>query len=103
MVRPCVPQGEAIALAPACRRDGRIPRILHVRVPWQPSRRRYRWLGRAALLLGRVEEARSLGSATGARKARARPQHLIAATTMYREMGMTYWLEKAEAELRMRV
>jgi len=24
--------------------------------------------------------------------------HLITATTMYREMGMTYWLEKAEAE-----
>jgi tetratricopeptide (TPR) repeat protein len=26
-------------------------------------------------------------------------KHLTAATTMYREMGMTYWLEKAEAEL----
>jgi hypothetical protein len=26
-------------------------------------------------------------------------EHLAAATTMYREMGMTYWLEKAEAEL----
>ena len=25
-------------------------------------------------------------------------EHLITATTMYREMGMTYWLEKAEAE-----
>jgi tetratricopeptide (TPR) repeat protein len=25
--------------------------------------------------------------------------HLTAATTMYREMGMTYWLEQAEAEL----
>jgi len=25
-------------------------------------------------------------------------EHLTAATTMYREMGMTYWLEKAEAE-----
>ncbi len=23
-----------------------------------------------------------------------------AATSMYREMGMTYWLEKAEAEMR---
>ena len=32
---------------------------------------------------------------------RARAQeHLVTATTMYREMGMTYWLEKAEAELR---
>jgi hypothetical protein len=25
-------------------------------------------------------------------------EHLTAATTMYRDMGMTYWLEKAEAE-----
>ena len=24
-------------------------------------------------------------------------EHLVTATTMYREMGMTYWLEKAEA------
>ncbi len=27
-------------------------------------------------------------------------EHLTIATTMYREMGMTYWLEKAEAEMR---
>jgi hypothetical protein len=27
-------------------------------------------------------------------------EHLTAATTMYREMGMTYWQEKAEAELK---
>jgi hypothetical protein len=27
-------------------------------------------------------------------------EHLAAATTMYREMGMTYWLEKAEAKVR---
>jgi hypothetical protein len=26
------------------------------------------------------------------------PEHLATATTMYREMGMTYWREKAEAE-----
>jgi hypothetical protein len=26
-------------------------------------------------------------------------KHLTIATTMYREMGMTYWLEKAEAEM----
>ena len=25
-------------------------------------------------------------------------EHLSTATTMYREMGMTYWLEQAEAE-----
>jgi tetratricopeptide (TPR) repeat protein len=27
-------------------------------------------------------------------------EHLATATTMYREMGMTYWLEKGEAEMR---
>jgi hypothetical protein len=27
-------------------------------------------------------------------------EHLTTATTMYLEMGMTFWLEKAEAELR---
>jgi hypothetical protein len=26
-------------------------------------------------------------------------EHLTTATTMYREMGMTYWLEKAEIEM----
>src|SRR5262249_46366668 len=26
-------------------------------------------------------------------------EHLTTATTMYREMGMTYWLERAEAEI----
>jgi len=26
-------------------------------------------------------------------------EHLTTATAMYREMGMTYWLEQAEAEL----
>jgi hypothetical protein len=29
-------------------------------------------------------------------------EHLATATTMYREMGMTYWLEKAEAEMQER-
>jgi tetratricopeptide (TPR) repeat protein len=27
-------------------------------------------------------------------------EHLATATAMYRDMGMTYWLEKAEAEMR---
>jgi hypothetical protein len=27
-------------------------------------------------------------------------EHLAAATTMYREMGMRFWLEKAEADSR---
>jgi hypothetical protein len=26
-------------------------------------------------------------------------EHLTTAMTMYREMGMTYWLEKAKAEM----
>jgi hypothetical protein len=26
-------------------------------------------------------------------------EHLTTATTMYRDMGMTYWLEMAEAEI----
>jgi hypothetical protein len=32
------------------------------------------------------------------KRAEAR-EHLATATTMYRDMGMTYWLEKAEAEM----
>lgn len=27
-------------------------------------------------------------------------KHLTTATTIYREMGMTYWMEKAEAEMK---
>jgi len=27
-------------------------------------------------------------------------EHLTTATTMYREMGMTYWLEQAEREMK---
>jgi hypothetical protein len=27
-------------------------------------------------------------------------EHITTATTMYREMGMTYWLEKADTELK---
>jgi hypothetical protein len=36
------------------------------------------------------------------RRADHRPEHVHfrTATTMYREMGMTFWLEKAEAEPR---
>jgi hypothetical protein len=26
-------------------------------------------------------------------------EHLATATTMYRDMGMTYWLEQAQAEM----
>ena len=39
-------------------------------------------------------------SSTAARATPQRPpEHLITATTMYREMGMASWLEKADAEL----
>jgi tetratricopeptide (TPR) repeat protein len=34
------------------------------------------------------------------RKREQAEEHFTTATTMYREMGMTYWLEKAEAEIR---
>jgi sugar phosphate isomerase/epimerase len=43
-----------------------------------------------------------LGLGTLSRRAGKRPEaqeHLTTATTMYREMGMTFWLEKADAEL----
>ncbi len=40
-------------------------------------------LGKLYRRLGRLEQAR---------------EHLTTATTMYRDMGMTYWLEQAEAE-----
>jgi class 3 adenylate cyclase/tetratricopeptide (TPR) repeat protein len=41
-----------------------------------------------------------LGKLSGRTGKREQAQeHLNTATTMYREMGMTYWLEKAEAEL----
>jgi tetratricopeptide (TPR) repeat protein len=41
-------------------------------------------LGRLSRRTGQREQAR---------------EHLTTATTMYREMGMTYWLEQAEAEM----
>jgi len=34
-----------------------------------------------------------------ARKREQAQEHLTTATTMYREMGMTYWLQKAEGEV----
>ena len=43
-----------------------------------------------------LDERKSQGSHTGQRE--QAHEHLTTATTMYREMGMTYWLEKAKAE-----
>lgn len=37
---------------------------------------------------------------TQADKRKEAEEHLATATTMYREMGMAYWLEKAEAEIK---
>jgi hypothetical protein len=38
---------------------------------------------------------------TAPRRLRQQAQeHLTTAATMYREMGMTYWLEKAETEVK---
>jgi len=42
-------------------------------------------LGRLFARTGKREQAR---------------EYLITATTMYREMGMTYWLEQAEIEMK---
>ena len=42
-------------------------------------------LGKLCRLTGKREQAQ---------------EHLTTATTMYREMGMRYWLEQAEAELK---
>ena len=44
--------------------------------------------------LGLAKLYRSTGKREQAR------EHLITATTMYREMEMRFWLEQAEAELR---
>jgi hypothetical protein len=46
---------------------------------------------------------RHLGIGTLCRHPRRREQaheHLVTATTMYREMGMRFWVEQAEAELK---
>jgi tetratricopeptide (TPR) repeat protein len=48
-------------------------------------------VGHCHLGLGKLDRR------TGKRK--QAHEHLTIATTMYREMGMTYWLEKAEAEM----
>jgi hypothetical protein len=44
----------------------------------------HRGLGKLYRLVGKQHEA---------------GQYLATATTMYREMGMAYWLDKAEAEM----
>ena len=59
--------------------------------------------GATYLSAGRIDEAAchlGLGKLYGRTGKREQAQeHLTTATTMYRDMGMTYWLEKAEAEM----
>jgi hypothetical protein len=57
-------------------------------------------------LCGETEDGRAGGYLLGLGKLYRRTgqreqarEHLTTATTMYREMGMTYWLEQAEKEL----
>ena len=78
----------------------RTPRQAVQRAGWQ-ALRRYR----AGLRVrhGPLTAHCCLGLAKLSRRTDKREQaqeHLATATTMYREMGMTYWLEKAEAEVR---
>src|SRR5215472_1818167 len=63
---------EALALAESC---GLLPLVAHCHLG----------LGKLYRRTGQREQAE---------------EHLTTATTMYREMGMTYWLEKAEAQMR---
>jgi tetratricopeptide (TPR) repeat protein len=64
--------GEALRLASAL---GMLPLVAHCHFG----------LGRLSRSIGKREQAH---------------EHLTTATRMYRDMGMTYWLEKAEAEMR---
>ena len=60
----------------------------------QLSQRIFRLLSPSSLTATSAS-ANSMGS-TGRRE--QAQEHLATATTMYREMGMTYWREQAEAE-----
>ena len=55
--------------------------------------------GGAGPVRTRLQAATRRGLTRFGRRAAAE-EHLTTATTMYREMGMTYWLEQAEAEMR---
>jgi hypothetical protein len=49
---------------------------------------------------GSIPHPRSRGRRDGRTGKREQAQeHLTTATTMFREMGMTYWLEKAETDI----
>jgi hypothetical protein len=78
-------------------------RSLRVPIRWMSRRPRatiFRFSGRPTGLRPLVAHCH-LGLGNLYRRTGKREQaqeHLTAATTMYREMGMTYWLEKAAAE-----
>ena len=62
--------------------------------------RRWRSPSRSACARSSPTATSASASSTGARaSASRRREHLTTATTMYREMDMRFWLEKAEAEL----
>jgi len=48
----------------------------------------------------RTATAGLASSTVGTGKRREAQEHLTTASTMYREMDMRFWLEKAEAEIR---
>jgi len=70
----------------------RLPKTATVRHSRSPTARYAPLVAHCHLGLGKLY--RRTGKPEQAR------EHLTTATTMYREMGMTYWLEKAEAEIK---
>ena len=63
--------------------------------------RRWRSPSRAACARSSPTATSASASSTGAQASGEQAQeHLTTATTMYREMGMRFWLEQAEAEMR---
>src|SRR5713101_2763889 len=76
----------------AWRRSWRGRRELDITRPYRTFRRAAVGTAHCHLGLGRLY--RRTGNQEEAR------EHLTTATTMYREMGMTYWWEQAEAEMK---
>jgi hypothetical protein len=62
--------------------------------------RRWRSPTSSACALSSPTATSASATFTGTGKREQAQEHLTSATTMYREMGMTYWLERATAELK---
>ena len=56
--------------------------------------------GRLPDVVGELANSSTQDEASSTGKREQAQEHLTTATTMYREMGMTYWLEKVQAEMR---